>query len=96
MNPKTACRHQNKEISPFTCQNFGLARLRRSSVLVMPTRKVSASPDDSDNRFLECAEAARADFLVTGNTKHFPKRWKRTEVVNAREFLSRTGSSFLE
>ena len=72
------------------------ARLRRSSVLVMPTRKVSASPDEADNRFLEYAEAARADFLVTGNKKHFPKRWKTTEVVNTRELLGRIGSSFLK
>ncbi len=73
-----------------------LARLRRSSVLVIPTHTVSASPDEADNRFLECAEAARADFLVTGNKKHFPKRWKSTEVVNARELLGRIASSFLE
>ena len=79
-----------KEVARF------LARLRRNSVLVMPTRKVSASPDEADNRFLECAEAARADFLVTGNKKHFPKRWKTTEVVNTRELLGRIGSSFLK
>ena len=79
-----------KEVARF------LARLRRGSVLVMPTRKVSASPDEADNRFLECAEAARADFLVTGNKKHFPKRWKTTEVVNTRELLGRIGSSFLK
>jgi putative PIN family toxin of toxin-antitoxin system len=79
-----------KEVARF------LARLRRGSVLVMPTRKVSASPDEADNRFLECAEAARADFLVTGNKKHFPKRWKTTEVVNSRELLGRIGSSFLK
>lgn len=83
-------RFEAKEVARF------LARLRRSSVLVMPTRKVSASPDEADNRFLECTEAARADFLVTGNKKHFPKRWKTTEVVNTRELLGRIGSSFLE
>jgi|NGEPerStandDraft_6_1074524.scaffolds.fasta_scaffold219382_2 putative PIN family toxin of toxin-antitoxin system len=79
-----------KEVARF------LARLRRSSVLVMSTLTLSASPDEADNRFLECAEAARADFLVTGNKKHFPKRWKTTEVVNTRELLGRIGSSFLE
>ena len=73
-----------------------LARLRRSSVLVIPTHTVSASSDEADNRFLECAEAARADFLVTGNKKHFPARWKSTEVVNSRELLGRIASSFLE
>jgi putative PIN family toxin of toxin-antitoxin system len=79
-----------KEVARF------LARLRRNSVLVMPSRKVSASQDEADNRFLECAEAARADFLVTGNKKHFPNRWKSTKVVNTRELLGAIGASFLK
>ncbi len=49
--------------------------------------KVSISPDPADNRFLECAEAAQADYLVTGNKRHFPERWGKTVVVNARELL---------
>src|ERR1035438_2435261 len=72
-----------KEVARF------LARLRRGSVLGLPPRKGAAPPDEADNRFLECAEAAGADFLVTGNKKHFPKRWKTTEVVNSRELLGR-------
>jgi predicted nucleic acid-binding protein len=64
--------------------------------LVVPTHTVSASSDEADNRFLECAEVARADYLVTGNKKHFPHRWKTTEVVNAREFFGKIGSSFLK
>jgi putative PIN family toxin of toxin-antitoxin system len=73
-----------------------LTRLRRSCVLVRPLYTVSVSPDDSDNRFLEYAEAANADFLVTGNKRHSPKRWKETEVVNARELLGKIGSTFLK
>jgi putative PIN family toxin of toxin-antitoxin system len=49
---------------------------------------LSISPDENDNRFLECAEAARADYLVTGNTKHFPVRHKTTTVVTGRQFLN--------
>jgi predicted nucleic acid-binding protein len=45
------------------------------------------SPDPDDNKFLECAQAAGADYLVTGNKRHFPKRWGKTKVVNARELL---------
>lgn len=59
------------------------------STLIEPASHVNASPDESDNRFLECAEAADADFLVTGNKRHFPKQWKSTEIVNARELLAR-------
>jgi putative PIN family toxin of toxin-antitoxin system len=88
-------RYPRLKFEPAEITQF-LVRLRRRSFLVVPTHTVSASPDPADNRFLECAEAARADFLVTGNKKHFPKRWKTTEVVNSRELLGRIGSSFLK
>ena len=64
-----------------------LADLRRVGEVVRPTDKVSESPDEPDNRFLECAEAGSADYLVTGNTSHFPKKWRRTHVVTVRRFL---------
>ena len=73
-----------------------MALIRRASALVRPARLVSESTHDADNRFLECAEAAGADFLVTGNKRHFPKRWKKTQVVNARELLGMIGPSFLK
>ncbi len=61
--------------------------IAQSSTLVKPTQKVTASPDDADNRFLECAQTSKADYLVTGNKRHFPKRWKTTNIVNAKELL---------
>jgi RES domain-containing protein len=37
----------------------------------------TACPGDPDDLiFLECAQAAAADYLITGNRKHFPDRWK--------------------
>lgn len=56
-------------------------------VLVAPTGTVAESPDEADNRFLECAEAAHADYLVTGNVKHLPQTHKGTEIVTGRRFL---------
>ena len=50
---------------------------------------LSISPHEPDNRFLECAEVAEADYLVTGNKRHFPNEWKSTKIVNARELLDR-------
>jgi putative PIN family toxin of toxin-antitoxin system len=55
---------------------------------VSPTRPVRACGDPDDDKFLECADEARADYLVTGNLRHFPKFWKATKVVSAREFVS--------
>jgi predicted nucleic acid-binding protein len=56
--------------------------------LVRPSRAVRAASDPDDDMFLECADEARADYLVTGNLRHFPKFWKATKIVNAREFVS--------
>jgi uncharacterized protein len=56
-------------------------------ILLKPTVRLDVSPDPDDNCVLECAEAAGADFLITGNTKHFPKSYKTTSVVNPRQFL---------
>jgi putative PIN family toxin of toxin-antitoxin system len=66
-----------------------LAALERAALLVKSTTPVRASSDDDDNRFLECAEAAAADYLVTGNLRHYPDIWGATRIVNARAFLSR-------
>jgi putative PIN family toxin of toxin-antitoxin system len=64
-----------------------LAAIRKVAHLVHPTQAVSVSPHESDNRFLECAEAAKADWLVTGNTRHFPQVHGVTKTVTGRRFL---------
>lgn len=64
-----------------------LTHIRQIAKLVTPKHTVSVSRDDPDNRFLECAEAGSADFLVTGNTRHFPEVWKTTKVVTSRELI---------
>jgi uncharacterized protein len=55
--------------------------------LVFPSRDVRAASDPADNKFLECADEARADYLITGNVRHFPKFWKATKIVTVREFM---------
>jgi uncharacterized protein len=64
-----------------------LDHLREHAHWVSPAVRLNICPHEADNRFLECAEAANADVLVTGNKKHFPAVWKKTKVVNARQFL---------
>ena len=54
---------------------------------VTPARRLHVTRDLDDNKFLECADAARAD-LVTGNQRHFPKFWKKTKVITSYEFVS--------
>jgi uncharacterized protein len=57
------------------------------SCLVKPGRLLRVTADFDDNKFVECADAARADYLLTGNQRHFPKFWKRTKIINSREFI---------
>jgi putative PIN family toxin of toxin-antitoxin system len=68
---------------------YALTQIRQVARFVTPTHPVSVSRDEPDNRFLECVEAGSADFLVTGNTRHFPKAWKKTQVVMARALIER-------
>jgi uncharacterized protein len=65
-----------------------LQLIEKHSYLVTPSRQLHITSDPADNIFLECADAARADYLVTGNQRHFPRFWKKTKVITAREFLS--------
>jgi putative PIN family toxin of toxin-antitoxin system len=58
------------------------------SYLVTPTRRLEVTRDDADNMFLECADASGADYLVTGNQRHFPRFWKKTTIISSREFIS--------
>ena len=64
-----------------------LAAIRRSAVVFVPRGRVDAAGDPGDNNFLECAQAAGADYLVTGNLRHFPKNWRSTRIVNARQII---------
>ena len=64
-----------------------LAAIQTTSIWVEPTLRVEACVDPDDDRFLECAQAASAEFLVTGNSRHFPAFWLGTRVVTPRQFL---------
>jgi predicted nucleic acid-binding protein len=64
-----------------------LGLLASFALLVVPAASVTAATDPDDNCFLECAEAANAAYLITGNKRHFPASWKKTIIVNTREFL---------
>lgn len=62
-------------------------------------RTVPAIPsllDEDETKFLACAVGAKAGFLVTGNTKDFPKgSYKGVAIVTPTEFLHRLGNTFL-
>ena len=62
--------------------------IRNASEMVTPTRMIDEIKNDRpDNRFLECAAEASADYLVTGNIKHFPKQFENIQIITPRQFL---------
>ena len=49
-----------------------LQLIKNHSHIVARSRRLEVCSDPDDNRFIECADAARADYLITGNQRHFP------------------------
>jgi putative PIN family toxin of toxin-antitoxin system len=72
-----------------------LQLIERNAHLVAPSRRLQITTDVADNMFLECADAARVDYLITGNLRHFPRYWKRTKIITSREFLNLTAPHLL-
>jgi putative PIN family toxin of toxin-antitoxin system len=67
-----------------------LAMFRSQGEQFLPDVSAAVSADPGDTKFLHCAEAAQADYLVTGNKRHFPEASHgMTRVVNAGELLDR-------
>lgn len=72
-----------------------LQLVRSRAQLVKSARAIQVASDPDDDKFLECADAARADYLITGNQRHVPKYWKRTKVITSREFIGIVAPHFI-
>jgi putative PIN family toxin of toxin-antitoxin system len=68
-----------------------LEGIEEISEMITPQQRLTISPDEEDNRLLECAQAAKADLLVTGNRKHFPESIGDARIVSPRDFLTELG-----
>ena len=68
-----------------------LRTIREKGFWVKPTERVRACSDPDDDIFLECAKAAGAHYIITGNVNHFAGTWADTRVVTPRQFLERLG-----
>jgi putative PIN family toxin of toxin-antitoxin system len=62
--------------------------IRGTFVRAIPRRRLEVTRDPDDNRVLECALEARADYLVTGNIRHFPSRFQDVRTLLPRDFLT--------
>jgi len=74
------------------CAREMLAGIERVALLVSPVDVISAASDEDDNRFLECAAEGRAEYLITGNLRHYPEVCGGTRIVNARGFVGVVGA----
>jgi putative PIN family toxin of toxin-antitoxin system len=72
-----------------------LQLLKNRAHLVNPVRPLRVAKDPDDDKFLECADAARADYLITGNQRHFPQFWKNTKIITSREFINIVAPHFV-
>lgn len=70
------------------CLITAIDAILASAVNVTPSEKCDACADPDDNLLLECALAAEAAFVVTGNLADFPAEWRGVRVVNARAMLT--------
>ena len=66
--------------------------LREIAIFVVPRKRVTVARDPDDNRVVECALEAGADFIVTGNIRDFPAQFHGVRVVTPRDFLFVLGS----
>jgi putative PIN family toxin of toxin-antitoxin system len=62
--------------------------IKNQTQVIAPSRLSQVTTDPADNIFVECADAARADYLITGNVRHFPPFWKNTKIISSRDFLN--------
>ena len=67
-----------------------MGEINRKALIVTPTKRLKIlKADETDNRVLECAIKAKADFIITGNKRHFPfEEFKGSKIVTPREFIN--------
>ncbi len=73
-----------------------LQLVRNHAYLISPSRAIRVTSDPDDDIFVACADEARADYLITGNLRHFPRFWKNTKIVTAREFVGIVAPHMIE
>jgi putative PIN family toxin of toxin-antitoxin system len=85
--PKIAALHHLPEPE---LQEF-MTLLHEESRIVESPERLHVSPDESDNRYLECAVAGGADYLVTGDKLHLLPigEYRGVKIVSPAMFLAR-------
>lgn len=70
-----------------TNADFLLTRISEMAELFEPKNKLDLLIDEPDNRLLELAQIAKADFIITGNTNDFSiDHFEGTKIVTPKEY----------
>ena len=73
-----------------------MAWMGRNARLVAPTQTLNILADEPDNRILECALAADADFIVTGDRAMLAlRRVGDTRIVSLSDYLDSVDNSLI-
>jgi len=65
--------------------------IKEMAVIVKPTEKINLiKQDPTDNKILECALKAKADYIISGDTKHLQplKEFQGIPVLSPAQFLT--------
>jgi predicted nucleic acid-binding protein len=70
-----------------------LAAIRQAGQLYLPVAQAPVTEDPDDEMFIECAVAAQAEYLVTGDKAHLleVKQVSGTSIVSVSNFLAELG-----
>jgi uncharacterized protein len=73
-------------LQPHTVNTL-LQEITKNSLFVRPTERITSPFDEKDSHVLECSVAADAQYLVTGNIKHFPApQFRHIKIVTPTVF----------
>jgi len=72
-------------------ERLSIVKLIQISKIVNPTRKIEIIENDpDDNKILECASEAKADYIITYDQKHLIpiKEFEGIKIILPKDFLS--------
>ncbi len=89
---KEVTRRKRFKFNPKDVEEI-LSHIKRVGIEVFPKKTITLiTKDPQDNRILEASQKAKADYIITGNRRHFPfAKFKKTKIVSPREFIEREG-----
>ncbi len=64
-----------------------IEEIKGISEWIKPNQQFRLLKDSEDNKFLDMAYLSHADFLITGNTQHFPyRKFEQTEIISPKKY----------